>query len=165
MYWGSGSRFSEKCQFHPLIPWLYKWGYYGIRNPFMSIKTYQHSPLRLWMSIMQKLNRKSFMFMKNCKDWPLKDRSWDCIFGGSMNQELGLVSELKAKNNEGLRWRIPKYEIHHLSYTFKQSNIFRKFMFFQDINCKYRRSLYYGIFMSNITKLMSTNLKLNEKKQ
>ena len=38
-------------------------------------------------------------------------------------------------------------------------------MFFQDYNYEYRRSLYYEIFMSNITKLITTNLKLNEKKQ
>ena len=31
-YWGSESRFSENYQFLPLIPWLYMWGYYGIRN-------------------------------------------------------------------------------------------------------------------------------------
>ena len=94
------SRFSENCQFLPLIPWLYMWGYYSIRNPFMSIKTYQHSQLSLRMSIMQKLDRKSFMIMKDCKDWPLRDRNWNCIFGGSMSQELGLVSELKTKTTK-----------------------------------------------------------------
>ena len=32
-------------------------------------------------------------------------------------------------------------------------------MFFQDGNCEYSRSLCYEIFMSNITKLISTNLQ------
>ena len=48
---------------------------------------------------------------------------------------------------------------HNLSYTFKQSNIFLKFMFFQNDNCEYRRSLFYEILITEITKLIPINLR------
>ena len=37
-------------------------------------------------------------------------------------------------------------------------------MFFQDDNCEYRRLLFYEIFMSNIAKLISKNLREGNKR-
>ena len=61
------------------------------------------------MSIMLKLNRKSFMVMKNCRTnhWP----KLELYIWGFMYQELSFVSKLETEKTAGLRWRIPKCEI------------------------------------------------------
>ena len=108
-YWNSSrSSIEGFLKIANFIPWLYTWGSCGIRTAFMSIGHWGSKHL---LCINCQIHPEPYVgvfcqqkiihgYEKLPLDWPLRNRNWNCIFGGSINQELGLVSELKTKTTK-----------------------------------------------------------------
>ena len=70
---------------------------------------------------------------------------------------LVINQNLKPKKRQN--WGKNSRNVESIIYLIQLKSLMPSVICFQDDNCEYRRSFFYGMFMSNIIKLISANLQ------
>ena len=74
---------------------------------------------------------------------------------------LVINQNLKPKKRQN--WGKNSRNVESIIYLIQLKSLMPSVICFQDDNCEYRRSFFYGMFMSNIIKLISANLQEGNK--
>ena len=95
--------------------------------------------------------------MRNTTKWPFR------VYTSILSYVWALIHQelVINQNSSGKRQNWDKHSQNVKSIIYL--NTFRAFICFQDDNCEYKRSLFYEVFISNITKLISANLQEGNK--